>query len=264
MDLGLAGKTAIVTGGASNIGRSIVLAFAVERANIAIADLDEKQAHRTAGDANDLGGHALVIKADVGSRDSVEIMVERTLDTFGRIDVLVNNVAWANHGPFLVDKPDTEIEKEIRLDYWSAIYCCRAVSRRMIAQQYGKIVNIGSDAGRSGVPGGAVFSGTKAALVGLTKALAKEMGRHGINVNCVCPGWVVPEKPGDTGEGSFWYGRFRDVFTAEYLEKQTRGNAIRRPGNARDIANMVVFLASDCASYVTGQTISVDGGAVMV
>ena len=114
MDLGLAGKTAIVTGGGSNIGRSIVLALAAEKANIAIADLDEKQAHKTAGDANDLGGHALVVNTDVCDSNSVDSMVKKTIDYFSRIDVLVNDVTWAVQGPILVDKTDDEIDKEIR------------------------------------------------------------------------------------------------------------------------------------------------------
>lgn len=264
MDLGLSGKTVIVTGGASNIGRATVLAFAREGANIVIADLDEKQAHKTADDANALGGHALVIKADVGDRDSVQTMVKKTLDAFGSVDVLVNNVAWANQGPLLVDKPDDEIEKEIRLTFWSVIHCSRVVAKHMIDRKYGKIVNIGSDAGRAGQPRGVTYSGTKAAVIGFTKALARELGRHGINVNCVCPGWVVPERPEDAGEGSFWSGRVHDTWTPEDLQKQIQICAIRRLGTPRDIADMVVFLASDCTSYVTGQTISVDGGAVMM
>jgi len=205
-----------------------------------------------------------VIEADVGDRDSVQAMVKKTLDTFGRIDVLVNNVGWANQGPLLVDKPDDEIEKEIRLNYWSVINCSRAVARHMIDRRYGKIVNIGSDAGRLGIGRGAAYSGSKAAVIGFSKALARELGRHGINVNVVCPGWVVPERPEDAGEGSFWSGQALDTWTPEDLQKQIRGNAIRRLGNPRDIANMVVFLASDCASYITGQTISVDGGLAMM
>ena len=264
MDLGLAGKTVIVTGGASNIGRATVLAFAREGAKVVIADMDEKQAQKTANDASALGANAVVIKADVGDRESVETMVKKALDAFGSIEVLVNNVAWANQGPLLVDKPDEEIEKEIRLNFWSTIYCSRAVARHMIERKYGKIVNLGSDAGRAGVPRGVTYSGSKAAVIGFTKALARELGHHGINVNCICPGFVVPERPEDAGEGSFWSGRVRDVWTPEDLQRQIAGNAIRRLGNPQDIANMVVFLASDCTSYVTGQTISVDGGMVMI
>ncbi|MBL7119418.1 MAG: SDR family NAD(P)-dependent oxidoreductase [Dehalococcoidia bacterium] len=137
MDLGLAGKTVIVTGGASNIGRAIVLTFAREGAKIAIAELDEKQAHKTADDAKALGGNALVIRTDVGNRESVETMVKKTLDAFGSVDVLVNNVAWANHGPLFVDKPDDEIEKETRLNFWSVIYCSRAVAKHMIGPKRG-------------------------------------------------------------------------------------------------------------------------------
>ena len=263
MDLGLTGKTVIVTGGASNIGRAIVLTFAREAANIVIADLDEKQAQRTAGDASALGGHAVVITADVGDGESVENMVRQTLDTFGGVDVLVNNVGWANQGPLLVDKPDQEIKKEIRLNCWSVLNCSRVVARHMMERKYGKIVNISSDAGRAGVPGAVVYSGTKAAVIGFTRALARELGRYGVNVNCVCPGVIVPETAEDVGEGSFWSERVRHTWSQDDLRKMTAGNAIRRPGNPQDIANMVVFLASDCASYVTGQTFSVDGGMVM-
>lgn len=263
MDLGLAGKTVIVTGGGSNIGRGIVLAFAGEGANIVNADLDEKQAQKTVDDAKALGGHAVPVKTDVTDWDSVQAMVKKTLDTFGGIDVLVNNVGWSNQVPF-VGKPDDEIEKEISLNYWSVINCTRAVADHMVERKYGKIVNISSDAGRAGVPKGVTYSGTKGAVIALSKALARELGRYGININTVCPGWIVPEKEEDAGEGSFWHKRVLDSYSPEYLQKQVAGCAIRRLGSPRDIANMVVFLASDCASYITGQTISVDGGLVMM
>jgi len=264
MDLGLAGKTAIVTGGASNIGRATVLAFAGEGANIVIADMDEKQARKTADDANALNGNAIVIEADVGNRESVEAMVNGTLNAFGSIEVLVNNVSWANQGPFLVDKQDEEVEKEIRLNFWNLIYCSRAVARHMIERKYGKIINLGSGAGRTGTPGGTTYSALKSAVIGFTKALARELGRYEINVNCVCPGVVVPSKPEDAGEGSFWSSRVTEEWTPEYLRKLNAGAVIRRFGDPGDIANMIVFLSSDCASYVTGQTISVDGGSLMM
>jgi len=264
MDLGLKGRCVIVTGGASNIGRATVLAFAGEGANIVVADLDEQQARKTATDAEAAGGGAVVVRTDVSSREAVEAMVKAALDAFGQIDVLVNNVAWANQGPLLVDKPDDEIGREIKLNMWTVVHCSRAVAKHMIDRQYGKIVNLGSDAGLAGQIGGVVYSGTKAGVVGMTRAMARELGRHGINVNCVCPGFVVPQSPEDAGEGSFWSGRVHDVWTPEYLQRQTKACAIRRLGDPRDIANMVVYLASDRASYVTGQTISVDGGMVMM
>lgn len=263
MDLGLAGKTVIVTGGGSNIGRGIVLAFAGEGSNIVNADLDEKQGRKTVDDANALGGRAVFIKADVTDYASVQAMVDKTLDAFGEIDVLVNNVGWANESPF-TGKPRGDIEKEISLNYWSVINCTRAVAGCMIEKEYGKIVNISSDAGRVGVPKGVTYSATKGAVIAYSKAIARELGRHGINVNVVCPGWVVPENPDDAGEGSFWHQRALDSYPPEVLQKQISGCVIRRLGRPQDIANMVVLLASDVTSYVTGQTVSVDGGLTML
>jgi len=264
VDLGLAGKTAIVTGGSSNIGRGIVLALAKEGANVVITYRDEKQARKTADDANAMGGHALPVRTEVVERESVENMVKKTLEAFGRIDILVNNVGGGNEGPFLVDKPYEEIEKEIKVNYWSVIYTCKSVSRHMMEQSYGRIINIGSDVARSGSARNPVYAASKAAVIGLTKSLARQLGRYNVTVNCILPGWTLPEKPEDVGQGSFWYGeKARQVFSPEFLEKQVKGLPIRRTGTPRDIACMTVFFASDCASYITGQTIAVDGGAVM-
>ena len=264
MDLGLAGKTAIVTGGASNIGRAIALTFAADGANVVIADLDEKQAQKTAADAADSGGQATVIKADVTDRGSVEALVAQSLKMFGQIDIMVNNVGWSVPNVLLVEKPDDQIEKEIKVNYWGVIFGSRAVAPHMIGRKYGKIINIASDAGRIGVKGSATFSGTKGAVISFSRALARELGSHNINVNCLCPGFVVPEKAEDAGEGSYWSSRVHQFWTPEYLQKQVAGCPIRRLGHPQDIANMVVFLASDRASYMTGQAISVDGGAAMV
>ncbi|MBM3132459.1 MAG: SDR family oxidoreductase [Chloroflexi bacterium] len=264
MDLGLKGKTAIVTGGASNIGRAITLTLAGEGANVCIADLDEKQAHRTARDAEALGVRSLLVRIDVADRASVESMVSRTLEAFGQIDILVNNVGWSIPDVLLVDKPDDQIEKETRINYWGVIYASRAVTPHMIGRKYGKIINIASDAGRLGVPGSAVFSGVKGAVISLTRAHAREAGRYGINVNAICPGWVVPAKPEDAGEGSFWRDRVKDVWNSDDLKKRMAAAVIRRLGDPQDIADMVAFLSSDKASYITGQAISVDGGMAMI
>jgi NAD(P)-dependent dehydrogenase (short-subunit alcohol dehydrogenase family) len=264
MDLGLAGKTAIVTGGASNIGRAIVLTFVGEGANVVIADLDETQARRTAADASILGGQAMFIKTDVTDRGSVEAMVKQSLDRFGQVDILVNNVGWSVPDVLLVDKPDDQIEKEIKINYWGVIFGSRAVAPHMISRKYGKIINIASDAGRMGVKGHVVFSGAKGAVISFSRALVRELGSYNINVNTLCPGFIVPEKAEDAGQGSFWSNRVREFWTPEYLQKQVTGCPIRRLGQPQDIANMVVFLASDRCSYMTGQAISVDGGAAMI
>jgi len=262
IDLGLTGKTVIVTGGGSNIGRGIVLAFAREGSNIVNAEIDEKQGQKTIDDANALGGQAILVKTDVTDWDSVQAMVKKTLERFDKIDVLVNNVGMARQRPF-VEKPREECEKEISLNYWSVINCTRAVVDHMIERKYGKIVNISSGAGRVGVANTAIYSGTKGAVISLSKALARELGRYGININVVCPGWVVPESSEDVGEGSFWRQGL-DSYTPEVLRRIAKASPLGQLGSAQDIANMVVFLASDCASYITGQTISVDGGLTML
>ncbi len=269
MDLGLAGKTVIVTGGGSNIGRGIVLAFAREGSNIVNAEVDEKQGQRVVDEANALGSQAILVKTDVTDWDSVQVMVNKALERFGRIDVLVNNVGrtWRR---LFIDKPREESEREININYWSVINCIKAVADHMIERKYGKIVSIGSAASQSGIAGRdtAVYAGTKGAVISLSKALAWELGRYGININVVCPGWIVPESSEEVGVGSWWSEWGFDAYStsprsSETLQRATRYWPIRRLGSPEDIANTVVFLASDCASYLTGQTISVSGGLTM-
>jgi len=263
--LGLEGKTAIVTGGGSNIGRGIVLAFAEQGANVAIAELDEAQGAKVAKKANALGkGKAENMKTDVTDWDSVQAMVEWTLDKFGQIDILVNVVGWVRDDLF-VKKPREDWEKEIARNLWSDINCTRAVLDHMIERKYGKIISIGSDAARVGQLREAVYSGCKGALISMTKSLARELGRYGITVNVICPGVVVPASKDVTTSESMWTDDMMNVFgTPEALEKIAKGIPLGRLGTPDDIANAVLFLASDRASFITGQTISVDGGYTMV
>lgn len=263
MDLNLAGKTVIVTGGGSNIGRGIVLAFAKEKSNVVIADIDEAQGQRVAREANALGGKAIAVKTDVSDVDSVTIMVKKTLGEFGEIDILVNNVGWTIDRLF-IDKPRAEWEKEVDINFWGVINCTRAVLDHMIERKYGKIISIGSDAGRMGEYREAIYAGCKGGIIALSKSLARELGRYGINVNVVCPGATVPENPEDTGELSMWKGEMAQIFTPEVQEKAARAYPLRRLGKPEDVANAIVFLASDAASFITGQTISVSGGYTMM
>jgi 2-hydroxycyclohexanecarboxyl-CoA dehydrogenase len=263
--LGLEGKTAIVTGGGSNIGRGIVLAFAEQGTNVAIAELDEAQGAKVAKEANALGkGRIENIGADVTDWDSVQAMVKQTLTKFGRVDILVNVVGWVRDDLF-VKKPREDWEKEIARNFWSDINCTRAVLDHMIERKYGKIISIGSDAARVGQLREAVYSGCKGALISMTKSLARELGRYGINVNVICPGVVVPASIDVTTSESMWTAEMMEVFgTSEALEKIAKGIPLGRVGTPDDIANAVLFLASDRANFITGQTISVDGGYTMV
>lgn len=268
MDLGLTGKTVIVTGGGSNIGRSTVLTFVEEGANVVNAELDEKQGQKVVDEANALGssGRALLVKTDVTDWDSVQAMVKRTLQEFSQIDILVNNVGYGSpDGPF-EKKRREEWEKEMNLVFWSGINCTRAVAQHMIERKYGAIVNLSSVAGRVGGGGGqAVYSGAKGAVIAFSKSLARELGRHGIRVNVLAPGLIVPENLGVVGERSNWTEWGYAVYgTPEVQQEIAKQIPVGRMGRAEDIANMIVFLASDRSSFMTGQTISVDGGLSMM
>jgi len=266
MDVGLKGKTAIVTGGGSNIGRAIAIALAGEGCNVVIADIDEPQAQRVIGKCIELGAKGIAVKTDVSDWEQVQAMVKKAIDTFGQVDVLVNNVGWTRDRLFM-EKPREEWEKEIKLNFWPPINCIRAVLDHMIERRYGHIVNIASDAGRMGEYREAVYSGCKAGVIALTKSIAREVGQYGINLNVVCPGLVVPSEE-NIGDGSMWSRSTPDsmgtIFTPEMLVKAAKAYPLRRLGTAQDMANAVVFLASDAASYITGQTLSVSGGYTMM
>ena len=264
MDLGLKGKTVIVTGGGSNIGRATALTFAKEGSNVVIVDLDETQGKKVASEADALkaGGRTMVIKADVTNLEQVEAMFNKTLKEFGRVDVLVNNVGWDNLMLFVETTPDFW-DKIIAINYKSVLNCIRTVLPHMIEQKSGSIVSIGSDAGRMGDQREAVYAGTKGAVISLTKSVARENGRFGIRLNVVCPGATIPYSDDEVGEQSMWklgVGLFSD----EMREKWSKSYALRRLGTPQEVANAVVFLASDAASFITGQTLSASGGYSMM
>jgi len=264
MDLELAGKTVIVTGGASNIGRAIALAFAREGSNVVIADIDEGQANKVASEANTLGagGRTIVIRTDVTDYQEVEAMVGRASAEFGRIHVLVNNVGWVLDRLFL-EQPHEDWEKTLNLNLWSVIYCMRAVLPQMMENGYGRVVSISSEAGRVGEYREAVYGACKAGVIGLTKSLAREVGRYGITLNAVCPAVTVPRSEDEIGEHSLWKAGLQ-LFTPEVQEKAKRLYPLRRLGAPEDTANAVLFLASDVASFITGQSLSVGGGFTMI
>ena len=266
MDLGLQGKTAIVTGGASNIGKAITEGLYAEGANVVIADVDEAQSTRVLAALGESGrGDTLFVKTDVGDRQQVQAMAERALERFGQIDILVNNAGWTANALF-IDKPYEDFEKEIAINFWGPIHCIRAVAPSMIERSYGKIINIGSDAGRVGEYNEAVYGACKGGIITLSKALAREMGRHRLNVNVVCPGLTLPDRPEDAGDNSLWHReshQSRIFQNEETLKKVVRNYPLRRVGVPGDIVPIVLLLASDQTSYVTGQTISVSGGYAM-
>ncbi len=241
-------KIALVTGSGRGIGRAIAEKLTAEGATVAVADVDGTAAKDV---AEALGGGALGIRTDVTSPESVHAAVEQVTDRFGRIDVLVNNAGWDKAEPFL-ESDEADWDRIIGINLHGTLRTTKAVLPGMVERGAGSVVNLGSDAARVGSSGEAVYSAAKGGIVSFTKTLAREMARHQITVNCVCPG------PTDT-----------DLFASiggddpKLRESLTKAIPFRRLGQPQDLANAVTFLASEEAGYITGQTVSVSGGLTM-
>ena len=264
MELGLNDKHDIVTGGGTNIGRAIVHAFGAEGSKISIAELVPRQGEIVAAEvaAMDSGGVVNVIPTDVTDPEKVASMIKTAIGEFGPIDVLVNNVGWTIDRLFM-EKPRHEWEREVQVNLWGAINCIHGVLPGMIEKESGAIVCISSDAGRMGEYREAVYSACKAGVIALTKSVARETGRYGLRLNVVCPGLVVPPDEELISEESMWT-QMRDIFTEDVRERVEQNYLFRRMAKASEIANAVVFLSSDAASFITGQTLSVSGGYTMM
>ncbi|MDP2727217.1 MAG: glucose 1-dehydrogenase [Dehalococcoidia bacterium] len=263
MDLGLKGKTVIVTGGASNIGRAISIAFGEEGANVSIVDLDEENAKKVAELIRKNGAKALTTKADVTRYSEAERVVNNTLAEFGSVDVLVNGVGWDDFTPFL-DIPVEKFDKYLDLNLRHVLYFTRAVLPTMCEKRAGAIVNISSDAGRIGEFRESIYSAAKGGVITFSKNIAREFGRFGVRCCSICPSVTFPPEE-EMGKDSMLRGEVvGQLFPPEAREKLAKTYPLRRLGRPQDIANMVVFVASERSSFVTGQTISVNGGYSML
>ena len=271
MDLGLAGKVTIVTGGASNIGRAIVLGLAKEEAKVVIVDLDDVQAQKVVQEAKGLGApSAIAIKTDVTDWDQVQTAMKEALEKFNRIDILVNNVGGGFVKRLFIEENPSIWEKTLALNFRSMIYCTRAVLDQMMRQKSGVIVSVSSDAGKIPDDMAQLYSSSKAAVNSMTRGLASELGSYGIRFNAVCPAFTPPEdfSGNEVGEMSVWRWKetgqmlnYESEIVKEYLKKTPLGKL----GKAEDIANAVLFMASDrVAGHITGQALSVDGGYTMI
>ena len=265
MELGLAGKNVVVTGGGNNIGRAITLAFAAEGCNLAIAEVNRASGEGVAAEIAAManGSTATVIDTDVTNRASTDAMIGEAVDRLGSVDVLVNNVGWTVDRLFM-EKPREEHVKEVDVNLWGAINCIHSALPHMIERERGAVVSISSDAGRMGEYREAVYSACKAGVIALSKSLARETGRYGLRFNMVCPGLVVPPQSEVASPESMWAQGMEELFTEDVLERVKRAYPLRRMGTAQEVANAVVFLASDAASFITGQTLSVSGGYTMM
>jgi len=244
-------KIAIVTGGGRGIGKAIAIRLAQEGAKVVVVDKNQDTATSTVESIKEAGGQAAPIAADVTQSEDVRRMARTTVERFGTIDILVNNVGLFTFEPFL-DTSEDVWDNLIAINLKSTILCCRAALEEMTKKKYGKIVNISSDAAKIGVATQAAYTAAKAGVMGLTRTLAREMARHNINVNCVCPGLVDTELTAElTG------------LAPEIREKMIKAIPFRRMAQPEEIAAAVCFLASDDAGYITGQSLSVNGGQSM-
>jgi 2-hydroxycyclohexanecarboxyl-CoA dehydrogenase len=238
--------TAIVTGAARGVGAEIARLLAGNGTRVGLIDLDGAAAEVTASRIREQGGSVLAASADVGDYAALKAAFDRVSSDFGPIDLLVNNAGWSPNKRF-VDMTELEWDKVIAINYRGVINGCRAVIEQMQERGSGRIVSIASDAGRVGTPKESVYAGAKAAVIGFSKSLAAEVARQGITVNVVSPGTT------DTP-------LLREMLSDEQMQRRIKANPMGRIGTPADIAAAVLFFASNDASYVTGQVLSVNGG----
>jgi 3-oxoacyl-[acyl-carrier protein] reductase len=245
----LIGKTALVTGASRGIGREIALELARQGVDVVVNYAgSEAKAHEVVEEIKGLGREAIAIQCDVSNSESVTEMVKETVDHFGKIDILVNN-AGITRDNLLMRMKENEWDDVININLKGVFLCTKAVTRQMMKQRYGRIINISSVVGVSGNPGQANYVAAKAGVIGLTKTSAKELASRGITVNAIAPGFITTE--------------MTDQLTEDIQSEMLKMIPLAQFGEPKDIANTVVFLASDDSRYITGQTIHVNGGMVM-
>jgi len=262
----LAGRVAIVTGGAMGIGRGIVLCMAREGADVAIADLQVEPAAKVADEVKTLGRKALVVKTDVSKERDFQALFDRVKTELGGIDILVNNAGVAcKPGLPFTNNTEEDWDRVHAVNVKSIFFACKAIAPYFIEKRAGKIINIASIAGPMNSPSMPPYSVSKMGVITFTKIVAKELAAHGINVNAICPGvlwtafWQETAERMAQGGGQYAGMTPRQVF-------ETRVNAIvplKREQTPEDIGWAAVFLASDQARSITGQALHVDGGVVM-
>ena len=265
----LDGKVAIVTGAGRlrGIGRACAVALAQLGADVVVTGtgrdratfppdekaVDWRDVESTADQVRELGRRALTMTVDVSDSGDVQRMVERTLEEFGRVDILMNNAAFARGADRvpILDLDDDIFQKVVDIKIGGTYLCTKAVARELIRQgEGGKIVNVSSVAGKRGSPNTLAYNAANFAVVGMTQSMARELGPHGINVNCVCPGAVDTHRMDDVGRGEEW-------------EDLARNTPIGRNGTDEEIGGFMAYLCTEAASWIQGQSINLNGGTVM-
>lgn len=243
------GKSAVVTGASRGIGRTVALRLAAEGAKVVVNySGSQEKAEAVVEEIRAAGGEAFVFQANVSDADQVKDMMDETIKQFGSIDFLVNN-AGITRDNLLMRMKEDEWDDVLSINLKGVFLCTKAVTRQMMRQRSGKIVNLASVVGIVGNPGQANYVAAKAGVIGLTKTTAKELAARNILVNAVAPGFIATDMTDDLGD--------------DMKEQLLSTIPLGKLGSAEDVANTVAFLLSDEAKYITGQTINVDGGMVM-
>ena len=251
-------RVAIVTGSGSGLGKAMVKRLAEEGASAVVADINQEAIDTVVRELKEAGRTAMGFKVDVTNRSQLKELMKATAGKFGRIDILVNNAGVTRYRPFLTMN-DEDWDFVLGVDLKGVFYCVQAVAEYMINQRYGKIVNISSAAGTGVAPhatggstaGNSNYVAAKAGVIQLTKTLARELGPHGINVNCIAPGFILTP---------LTYTTRNAQEVEEHIEVRKRSAVLNRVGKPEDIANGVLFLVSDESSFISGQLLCVDGG----
>ncbi|MBP2638142.1 MAG: fabG 2 [Firmicutes bacterium] len=238
-------KVAVVTGSARGLGKSMVLRMAAEGAAVVVSDINYDACVAVKSEIEQAGGVAAAIKCDVTKREEVEFLIQETVKLFSKVDIMVNN-AGITRDAQMIKMTDEQWDLVLATNLKSMFLCCQAASKPMIEQGWGRIINISSIAGVEGNFGQANYSAAKAGAIGLTKTLCKELGKKGITVNVIAPGFMLTE--------------MAEAIPKKITDAMIARIPVGRAGQPAEIASAVVFLASDEAAFITGQVLNVNGG----
>ena len=255
------GDVALVTGASGGMGQAVVLRLLKDGFRVAGIDINDKALKEF---GKKVGTKAKLYRVDQTNEAECRKIVKKIEKEIGPISVLVNTIGWCGTTRFH-EEDSAYWRKVIAINYDAVLYITHPVLLGMIKQNRGKIVNVASDAGRIGTSGEAVYAGTKAGVIAFSKSLAREVGRHGIRLNVVCPGMTIPDSEEDFGGLSMWAAEANRAWSAPEMQARiAKAYPLRRIGKPEDVAPAVLFLASDAAAFVTGQTLSVSGGYTMM
>ncbi len=241
-------KVAVITGASRGIGRSIALALAAQGATIVAMDMDKASTDTVVSELKAAGAKALAVVGNVTSSEDVERMISAAVEEFGRVDILVNNAGITRDG-LIMRMKDDDWDAVLSVNLKGAFLCTRAAFKVMSKQRYGRIINIASVVGQMGNAGQANYCASKAGLIGMTKSNAREMAKRNVTVNAVAPGFIATA--------------MTDALSDKVREELTAQIPLERLGSSEDIANAVLFLASEASGYITGHVLSVNGGMYM-